>query len=420
MKLARIVAIAFAALAASPASANELKWSDWNDDLFTRATAEKRFVILDLEAVWCHWCHVMEKTTYSDPTVQSLLSEKYLPVRVDQDANPDLSSRYGDWGWPATIVFGPDGSEIAKIRGYIEPERMQALLKAIIDDPSPGPSVGDAFEIKPSASHFLTKAQRDQLGKTYDESYEEKLGGWGETQKYIDAASMDLAITRAEAGDATATKRARQTLDAAIALIDPVWGGVFQYSEGGSWRKAHFEKIMSFQGQYLRQYSQAYALWKDEKYLRAARDIERYLVAFLQGPEGAFYVSQDADLDHDTDGHKYYALADAERRKLGMPRIDKNLYARENGWAISGLAAYYDVTNEPAALAIAERAAKWVIDNRALPNGGFRHGEKDRGGPFLGDTLAMGQALLDLYAATGNRDWLTSAARAGDFVATFS
>ena len=70
-------------------------------------------------------------------------------------------------------------------------------------------------------------------------------------------------------------------------------------------------------------------------------------------------------------------------------------------------------------LAIAERAAKWVIANRALPDGGFRHGEKDRGGPFLGDTLAMGQAFLDLYVATGNRDWLTSAAKAGDFVATF-
>src|SRR4030095_7352318 len=223
----------------------------------------------------------------------------------------------------------------------------------------------------------------------------------------------------AEAGDATATRRARQTLDAAIALIDPVWGGVFQYSETGSWQKAHFEKIMSFQAQYLRQYSQAYALWKDQRYLRAARDIERYLVAFLQSPDGAFYVSQDADLDHDTDGHKYYALGDAERRRLGMPRIDKNLYARENGWAISGLTAYYNVANDPKALAIAERAAKWVIDNRALPDGGFRHGEKDRGGPFLGDTLAMGQAFLDLYAATGNRDWLNSAARAGDFVATF-
>jgi uncharacterized protein YyaL (SSP411 family) len=316
-------------------------------------------------------------------------------------------------------VFGPDGTEIAKIRGYIEPERMQALLKAIIDDPSPGPSVGEAFEVKPSTSAFLDKERRVALTRNVDESYEEKLGGWGENQKYIDADSMDLAITRAEAGDAMATKRARQTLDAAIALIDPVWGGVYQYSEAGSWTHAHFEKIMSFQAQYLRQYSQAYALWKDPKYLAAARNIERYLAEFLTSPDGAFYVSQDADLNHDIDGHKYYALSDGERRKLGMPRIDKNLYARENGWAISGLAAYYNVANNPKALAIAERAAKWVVDNRARPDGGFRHGEKDRGGPFLGDTLAMGQAFLDLYAATGNRDWLTSAAKAGDFVATF-
>ena len=99
-----------------------------------------------------------------------------------------------------------------------------------------------------------------------------------------------------------------------------------------------------------------------------------------------------------------------------MPRIDKNQYARENGWAISGLVAFYDVTGDAKTLATAERTAKWVIDKRALPEGGFRHGEKDRGGPFLGDTLAMGQAFLDLYAATGNREWLTAAAKAGDYV----
>lgn len=419
MKLVRRLAFAIVVLAASPSFAAGIKWSEWNDDLFVRAAAEKRFVILDLEAVWCHWCHVMARTTYADPEVTELLASKYLPVRVDQDANPDLSSRYGDWGWPATIIFNSDGTEIAKLRGYIEPARMQALLKAIIDDPSPGPSVGEAFEIKPSTSTFLTKAQRAELIRKFDESYEDKLGGWGEVQKYIDADSLDYAFSRAEAGDAAAIKRARQTLDAAVALIDPIWGGVYQYSEGGSWTRPHFEKIMSFQAQYLRQYSQAYALWKDPKYLAAARNIERYLAAFMSSPDGAFYVSQDADLDRETDGHKFYALREAERRKLGMPRIDKNLYARENGWAISGLTAFYNVTNDPRVLGSAERAAKWVNDNRARPEGGFRHGAKDRGGPFLGDTLAMGQAFLDLYAATGKREWLTSAARAGDFVATF-
>src|SRR5277367_2686081 len=211
MKIVRILAFG-AVFAASPSFAADptIQWSGWNSDLFTRAASEKRFVILDLEAVWCHWCHVMEKTTYADPEVGELLASKYLPVRVDQDANPDLSNRYGDWGWPATIIFNSDGTEIAKIRGYIEPERMQSLLKAIIDDPSPGPSVGEAFEIKPSASVFLTQEQRAELIKNYDESYEDSLGGWGENQKYIDADSMDYAMSRAEAGDAIAARRARQ------------------------------------------------------------------------------------------------------------------------------------------------------------------------------------------------------------------
>jgi thioredoxin-related protein len=87
MKFVRIATFAIAAFAASPAFAEGgPKWSGWDDELFARAAAEKRFVILDLEAVWCHWCHVMEKTTYANPQVQELLASKYLPVRVDQDA----------------------------------------------------------------------------------------------------------------------------------------------------------------------------------------------------------------------------------------------------------------------------------------------------------------------------------------------
>ncbi len=96
---------------------------------------------------------------------------------------------------------------------------------------------------------------------------------------------MDLAITRAGANAATAISAPRRTLDAAIALIDPVWGGVYQYSEDGLLDAAAFRKrSMSFQAQYLRQYSQAYALWKDPKYLAAARNIERYLAEFLTQP----------------------------------------------------------------------------------------------------------------------------------------
>src|SRR5271155_5737802 len=118
-----------------------LEWQPWSDRVFADAKREKRFVLLDLEAVWCHWCHVMDANTYSDPAVIKLLQSRYIVVKVDQDSRPDLSARYEDYGWPATIVFDSDGKEIVKRQGYLAPDEMASMLQAIIDDPSPGPSV---------------------------------------------------------------------------------------------------------------------------------------------------------------------------------------------------------------------------------------------------------------------------------------
>ena len=401
----------------SAAAHEELTWHPWSADIFLRAKTENRFVILDLEAVWCHWCHVMEATTYRDPKVVALLKSNYLTVRVDQDANPDISNRYGDWGWPATIVFASDGTEIVKRRGYIPPEQMESLLAAIIADPSPGPSVVAEPEIVPSTTPLLSKQQRDDLMARSKDAFDAKHGGWGRIHKFIDAESMDWELLLAERGDDAAAGRARQTFDAALNLIDREWGGIYQYSDELDWKSPHYEKIMSFQASGLRQYSAAYARWKDPNYLEAARDLQRYLLTGLRSPDGAFFTSQDADLGETLHGKEFYALPDAERRRLGrQPRIDKNIYARENGWAISGLAAYHAATGDATALAAAETAARWILANRRIEGGGFRHGDKDRGGPYLGDTLAMGQAALDLYAATGKREWLDIADAAGNFI----
>ncbi len=417
MKPIRSLAALAVLCATNPASAaSTTRWSTWDGALFDRAKAQKRLVILDLEALWCHWCHVMAEKTYADATVDRLIGDKFIAVRVDQDANPDLSSRYGDWGWPATIIFAPDGTEIVKRRGYIEPERMAALLKAVIADPTPGPSVDEEIAVTPSATAFLSERQRKDRLKNFNEAYDFDHGGWGGGQHFVDADSMDLEIALAETGDARAQRQAQKTLDAAVALIDPVWGGVYQYSATPDWARPHYEKIMSMQASYLRQYAQGYAHWRDPLYLKAASAIHSYLTKFLLAPEGAFYVSQDADLNAGIDGQKYYTLDDQARRKLGNPRIDTQIYARENGWAISGLVAYSAVSGDAEALTSAEGAARWILANRALAGGGFSHGARDRGGPFLGDTLAVGQAFLDLYAATGDRDWLQRAQDAGLFI----
>ena len=404
-------------LAASETSNHKgMKWQGWSSDLFAKATKQNKFVILDLEAVWCHWCHVMEEKTYGDPKVLALLKKKYITVRVDQDGAPDLSARYGDWGWPATIIFAPDGTEIVKLSGYIPAPRMAFLLQAIIDDPSPGPSVIAQAQITPSKTAYLSPAQRKHLRGNYEAVYDKKYGGWGQVHKFIHTESMQLALADAEAGDANGEKMARQTLDAALLLIDPVWGGVYQYSDQRDWKSPHFEKIMSYQSDYMRNYAKAYALWGEPKYLQAVKNIDRYLKEYLTSPEGVFYTSQDADLNLQVDGHEFYALDAKARDKLGIPRIDKNIYTRENAWAIRGLLALYNVTNDQKVLERALKAARWIVKNHRLDEGGFSHGKSDRGGPFLSDNLAMGQAGLELYAATGERRWLTIAAQAGSFI----
>ena len=119
--------LALSAWAGSPPA---LEWYPWSDEVFARAKREDRFVLLDLEAVWCHWCHVMDATTYQDPAAVALLKSKYIVVRVDQDSRPDLAGRYEDYGWPATIVFDREGHEIVKRQGYIAPKEMVSMVSA--------------------------------------------------------------------------------------------------------------------------------------------------------------------------------------------------------------------------------------------------------------------------------------------------
>ncbi len=402
------------------APAADITWGPWSKDLFDRAKASNKFVLLDLEAVWCHWCHVMAATTYKDPKVTDLIAARYIPVRVDQDANPELSARYGDWGWPATIVFAPDGTEIVKLPGYRSPEAMASLLQAIIDDPSPGPSAFTLPDVTPASAALLPAAKRAEMLAGWQEGYDKDNGGWGDVHRFLPADAMDLTLSRVADGDKAAETMARQTLDANLKLLDPVWGGVYQYSDKLDWSSPHYEKIMSYQASNMRQYAQGFARWQTPSYLAAADGIRRYLTGMMMSPDGAFYTSQDADLSLTVPGRDFYSKDDAGRRALGMPRIDRHVYARENGWVISGLAALYSATGDAAVLAEAERAHAWIVANRSLPGGGFSHDAGDRGGPFLGDSVAMGQASLDLYMATGNRQRLLTAIATGQFiVATF-
>lgn len=408
-------------LAASDSHEKSLvHWESWTNDLFERAQKENKLVILDLEAIWCHWCHVMDQKTYSNTDVARELKEHFIAVKVDQDSRPDLSNRYEEYGWPATIIFGSKGEELAKRSGFVEPDEMLSLLRTLVKNPVPEEENKKA-EISYSKDAALSKALRTELNSNHKKYYDSKEGGWQTVHKFLDADSIEYALALAKEGDAREAQMAKQTMLAQLNLIDPVWGGVYQYSTGGDWKHQHFEKIMSVQGENLRIYSLGYSYFNDVKFLKAAESIEKYLRTFLMSPDGAFYTSQDADVKQGQHSGEYFKLPDALRKKQGIPRIDKHIYARENGWAINGLSSLYMATGNAKYLAEAQKAADWIVKNRSRPGGGFKHDANDTSGPYLGDSLFMGRALLSLYQATGDRKYLNLAEGAADFInANFS
>jgi uncharacterized protein YyaL (SSP411 family) len=415
--LIRPVFVALVLLCSGSALAEQagISWLRSDTDAFSQARSQHRLVILYLEAVWCHWCHVMDEKTYGDAGVRAEIGAHYVPLRIDQDLRPDLSNRYKDYGWPATIIFAADGSEIAKRQGFVEPERFLRLLKAVVADPSPEQDESAATATAHESA--LDAATRAELIQRHRQTYDDKLGGLAIGQKYLDRDSVEYAIDQGLASEVSETAMARQTLDAARALFDPVWGGVYQYSTYSDWKHPHYEKLATVQAQYLRIYALAWAAFARDADKQAVGEIRRYIAAFLTSPDGAFYVSQDADLKPGEHSTEYFALDDAGRRARGVPRVDRHIYALQNGQIIEALATWAEYSGDGDALAAAQRAANWIIAHRALPAGGFSHDEKDAAGPYLSDTLAMGRAFLALYRATADRAWLTRASAAADFIA---
>src|SRR5262249_44566369 len=156
---------------------------------------------------------------YRDAAVVKLLKEHYVAARVDADAHVDLANRYEDYGWPATVIFDAKGTELVKMRGYLEPKRLASLLQACVDDPTPGPSARAAAATESATSATLPAELRAALEAAHVESYDPTHEGYGTVQKFLPEWTIERDLELAGRGDAAATRRARATLDANRKLI---------------------------------------------------------------------------------------------------------------------------------------------------------------------------------------------------------
>ncbi|WP_165837612.1 DUF255 domain-containing protein [Zavarzinia aquatilis] len=406
---ARLFLLALFILAPLSARA-EVAWRDWSPAAFDAARAESKLVLLDLEAVWCHWCHVMDETTYADPAVQDLLAQRFVAVKVDQDSHPDLSRRYENWGWPALIVFDAEGRELWRWRGYLEPVAFVGTLAGLADSPQPLAESGFRALPPGAAEGGLPRALLASMERRFAFAYDAGVGGWGGPHKFLQADALDHALSAAVDGDVIAGRMARETLTAALALVDPVEGGIFQYAVG-AWNAPHYEKIAGSQAAALRLFAAGAAWTGDKAYADAARAVARYASTVLSDPAGGFFTSQDADPDvaAGMTGKDYYGLDAKGRAAMAPPRIDRNVYASETGLIAAGLAEAGADLDDESLIGRAKAAGHWLIAARRQGDGSFAHGERDAGGPFLPDTLNAGLAFEALYAATGERVWLAAA-----------
>lgn len=394
---------------------NRIAWQPWETPTFERAKTEGRTLLLVVSTSWCHWCHVMQRETYADPRVEAALARGFVAVKVDADDRPDLAERFRKYRWPATAFYSPTGEPILALRGYRSAEE---LLKILADVEARvrrgGPFTGFETAAAPRAPQVdpddaFLEDLRVRLVRQLDATYDTTHQGWGKGQKYPLAEPVLWGLRRAltDPKEVQPLRRAMDTLAASEALLDPVFGGMFQYSVGPDWKEPHYEKIMGVNAGALEAFSRAYALSGNERWKRAAESVKRWFERFLSAPDGAFYTSQDAEVGG-REATAYHRLGEAGRLAIGVPRVDTNVYARENGQAIQAYVAYALATGDAAALARAKQAANRVLDThfdgaRRL----VRHDAGGRGGRFyLLDQADFGLGLLALSQAAGDWYWL--------------
>jgi uncharacterized protein YyaL (SSP411 family) len=404
--------------AAAPAAPEEgSAFLPWSEATFRRAGQEQRILCVTVSTTWCHWCHVMKRETYGDARVRAVLARRFLPVDVDADARPDLAERFRNYRWPATAFLTPAGEPILALRGYRSPEAFLQILadvEARVARGGPYPGFRDPGAVEgtlPGSDEAALRVLRTRALRSLEAVWDAEAKGWGRGQKYPVSAPIEYGFLAGGGAEG----RALDTLRAMRPLIDRVDGGMYQYSLEGRWDRWHPEKIMEVNAGALRAYAEAYAQTRDAAFLADARSIERWFAETLRAPEGTYAVSQDADAPR-LPGERYYRLPTrAARAPYGRPRVDRSVYARENGRAIQALIALHRATGDPALFAAAKEAATRILRTHSIQPGLLRHGMGTGNAAdkrvYLLDHVEMGRALLALHQVDLDEAWLDTATR---------
>jgi uncharacterized protein YyaL (SSP411 family) len=383
-----------------------IQWRSWNMATLEEAKRQDKPILLSLSAVWCHWCHVMDETTYSDEDVIRFINENFIPVRVDADMRPDIDNLYNQGGWPSTLVLKAAG-DIIHGGTYIPPEEMIPWLKrslAIYRELSGDVKKGKRKKAPERSISPPEQSDIERAVSLLKSEFDKRYGGFGGPQKFPNPEAVNFLLSEyVRRGDAGAKAVIVKTLDemARGEIHDAIDGGFFRYATRSNWSSPHYEKMLDLNAAIARNYAFAYQVFRKPLYRKIAIETMDYITGtLLDARTGLFYGSQDADEQYYTSGN---------RTGLRHPNIDTVFYAGPNAGMISALVAAYGATGRAQYLEYATRAADFMIRDLYSPEDGisrfYRNGEKGLKG-LLEDNTLFGQALMDLYEATGRQRYI--------------
>ncbi len=321
-------------------------WHEWGEEAFAKARAAGKPVLLDIGAVWCHWCHVIDRESYENPEIAAMINQLYIPVKVDRDERPDVDARYqsaisaisGQGGWPLTAFLTPDGKPFFG-GTYFPPDDAMGRpgFKRILV------AISDAFEKRRTEVDNSAQALEEAVARAeifhgargeFDarvvdavvdaavKRFDPAHGGFGDSPKFPHSSVIDLLLERQRwPGGEQLQTIVEKTLDgmAAGGFADQIGGGFHRYSVDERWCVPHFEKMSYDNSELLKNYLHGYQSLRLPHYKHVAEDLIAWVGEVLSDPaRGGFYASQDADQTLDDDGD-YFTWTQQEVRAVLTP-----------------------------------------------------------------------------------------------------
>lgn len=318
---------------------NPVDWYPWDKEAFAEAKREDKPVFLSIGYSTCHWCHVMNKESFTDEEVAELLNKHFVAIKVDREERPDIDHLYmmacqaisGQGGWPLTIIMSPDkkpfyaGTYFPKESKYGQPGLMELLGLIAAHWQSNREKLKEAGEeivalLQPQAQAGREKLGENTLKKAYrilKEDYDSDYGGFGGGPKFPMPHNLFFLFRYWHwTGEKEALSMAEKTLETMHrgGIYDHLGYGFSRYSVDRKWLVPHFEKMLYDNALLAMAYLEGYQVMGKERWARIAREIFTYVLRDMTSPTGAFYSAQDADSEG-KEG-KYYTWTPREIREI--------------------------------------------------------------------------------------------------------